>query len=60
MLNDEWKDVFKEDVKFFQGKRVERWMLESEWYDVFNLKISSFSEQELYGPTKFEWENVLK
>ena len=47
MLNAEWKDVFEEDVKFFQDKKVERWMLESEWFDVFKLKISSYSEQEL-------------
>ena len=47
MLNAEWKDVFEEDVNFFQDKKVERWMLESEWFDVFKLKISSSSEQEL-------------
>ena len=47
MLNAEWKDVFEEDVKFFQDKKVERWVLESEWFDVFKLKISSSSEQEL-------------
>ena len=49
MLNAEWKDVFEEDVKFFQDNKVERWMLESEWFDVFKLKISSSSEQELDG-----------